>query len=133
MRRRRSCEKREEEEEEKEKDGSERLRRSGRLWWEDVLVRGREKPYGSQKCQVMRSTFLLVSYEYPFLLFPPLVKFFLLPGNPRFDQAGKELLRGNTSTFKLLTKYVFYNCCKCCIFFYCSFCSCGCFFPPSSL
>ena len=81
------------EEEEEEKDGSGRLRRSGRLWWEDVLVRGREKPYGRQECQVMRSTFLLNSNKYTFLLFPLLSSFSYFLEIPVLIRAEKTVTR----------------------------------------
>ena len=80
--RRRSSEKREEEE---EKDGNERLRKRRDVWWEDVLVRRRKKPYGRQKCQVRRSTFFFLRN-----LFFSLVKLFLLPKIPGFDQDAEK-------------------------------------------
>ena len=55
---RRRSEKEKVEEEEEEKNESEKLRRRRR--WENVLVGGREKPYGRQKCSV-GSTFLAFS------------------------------------------------------------------------
>ena len=66
-RRRRRSEK--EKVEEEEKNESEKLRRRRR--WENVLVGGREKPYGRQKCSV-GSTFLafspILTYHDPHLL-----------------------------------------------------------------
>ena len=43
------------------------------------------------------------------ILFFPLVKLFLLPGIPGFDQAAEKLSR---ATFNLFTKYLPYNCHK---------------------
>ena len=67
--RRRGRSEKEKVEEEEEKNESEKLRRRRR--WENVLVGGREKPYGRQKCSV-GSTFLafspILTYHDPHLL-----------------------------------------------------------------
>ena len=74
VRRRRRCEKKKVEEEKENENESEKLRwrlRRRRRRFENVVVGGREKPYGRQKCSV-RSTFLafspILTYHDPHLL-----------------------------------------------------------------